>query len=88
MTKEDEIYFDNYFGLFRNKGWQQLVEEYKAQGNVINIVELTKDGDDLNFRKGQLNIIGAIVNLEKYITDTHQAALDADEDAEEGNEDS
>jgi hypothetical protein len=88
MTKEDEIYFDNYFGLFRNKGWQQLVEEYKSQGQIINIVELTKDGDDLNFRKGQLNIISAIVNLEKYITDTHQAALDADKDVEEDNEDS
>jgi len=32
---------------------------------IINSVESTKDDKDLYFRKGQLNILGTILNLEE-----------------------
>lgn len=86
MTKEDEIYFDNYFGLFRNKGWQQLVEELKKNAVMVNSVEFTSDGDNLFFRKGQLDILAFLVNLENNISETHSQALEADEIVEEDSE--
>ena len=50
--------------------------------NAINInsVELTKDGEDLRFRKGQLSIIANLLNLEAQIDTAEQDALEAEQE--------
>ena len=80
MTKEDEIYFDNYFTLFNEAGWKQLVKDFEAMGHLINQVELTSTVDELNFKKGQLNIIAQILNLETTTSATKEAAKADEED--------
>ena len=67
MTPELEKYYNTYFDLFRSKGWKQLIEELTQNAVVINSVEATKDVDDMYFRKGQLNILGSLINLETMI---------------------
>ena len=67
MTSELELYYNNYFDLFRNEGWKQLIEDLKQNASVINSVEATKDVDDLYLRKGQLNVLSHIINLETVI---------------------
>ena len=62
--RELEVYFRDMNSLFKNKGWITFVSDLRANVDNINSVENTKDETDLNFRKGQLNIIGAILNLE------------------------
>ena len=47
----------------------------KVNGVNINSVELTKDANDLYFRKGQINILGTVLNLENQITNAHSEAL-------------
>lgn len=74
MNKETEVYYNNYFELFRTKGWKQLVEELVNNSLVINNISSTKDELDLNFRKGQLNIIGSLVNLETTIQNAFEEA--------------
>ena len=43
------------------------MKELSANALQINSVEATKDNDDMFFRKGQLNIISFLVNLESTI---------------------
>jgi hypothetical protein len=66
MTDQElEIYYPQMNALFRTEGWQAFITD--LQGNVENIdsIEGAKDTNDLYFRKGQLNILGAILNLEE-----------------------
>tara|TARA_R110002124_G_scaffold117595_2_gene274669 strand:- start:475 stop:720 length:246 start_codon:yes stop_codon:yes gene_type:complete len=62
--KELEIYFRQMKELFRMEGWQTLLKDLKEQVPLIDSIENTKDTNDLYFRKGQLNILGVILNLE------------------------
>tara|TARA_R110000822_G_scaffold96597_1_gene219789 strand:- start:419 stop:679 length:261 start_codon:yes stop_codon:yes gene_type:complete len=65
MTDNElEVYFRHMNDLFRMEGWSLLLEDLKLNLPSINSVELAKDIEDLHFRKGQLNIIGTILNLE------------------------
>lgn len=64
MTKEDEDYYAQFFEMFRSDGWKQLMLELQNNADAINSVEATKGIDDLHFRKGQINVLAYIVNLE------------------------
>tara|TARA_R110000796_G_scaffold4729_2_gene18063 strand:+ start:1801 stop:2049 length:249 start_codon:yes stop_codon:yes gene_type:complete len=66
MTEQElEVYFKSMNELFRTEGWQTLISDLKNNADAINSVEHTKDDKDLYFRKGQLNILGAILNMEE-----------------------
>ena len=53
MNQELQTHYDNYFNLFLQDGWRQLMEDFGANASQINSVEATKDSEDLQFRKGQ-----------------------------------
>ena len=66
MTDDElEVYFRQMNDLFRMQGWGLLIEDFKQQVPNINSVEQAKTIEELYFRKGQLNIIGSILNLEE-----------------------
>ena len=66
MTDQElEVYFREMNELFRTNGWQALMKDLSLNIPIINSVESTKDDKDLYFRKGQLNILGAILNMEE-----------------------
>ena len=66
MTDNElEIYFREMSELFRMEGWQNLIKDLTLNLPLINSIESAKDEKDLYFRKGQLNIIGTILNLEE-----------------------
>jgi len=67
MTQELETYFNNYFAMFRSEGWKQLISDLSGNVAQINSVEMTTDNDNLNFRKGQLNILAFMLNMESTI---------------------
>ena len=68
IDKELENYYRAYRDMFMSDGWKQLQEDLMSNANIINSVEACKDGNDLSFRKGQLAIVGNIVNLEQQLT--------------------
>jgi hypothetical protein len=82
MNKELETYFDNYFAMFRSEGWKQLISDLRGNVEQINSVELTEDGNNLYFRKGQLAILGTLFNLETQIDSSHQQALEGESEDE------
>ncbi len=63
----DQEYFDAMDEMFASDGWKFLIGELKENARNINSVEATKDVDDLFFRKGQLNTLSFILNLESTI---------------------
>lgn len=74
-----ELYYRNMKDLFRSEGWKQLLDDLSSNAVMINSVEVTKDLEDLHFRKGQLSVIANILNLEAQIDTAEQQQL---EDAE------
>ncbi len=80
MNKELETYFDNYFAMFRSEGWKQLISDLRGNVENINSVELTEDANNLYFRKGQLAILGTLFNLDTQISNSHQEALESNDD--------
>lgn len=67
MDKETEQYYNSLQDIFVMEGWKELMKELSANARNINTVEATRDNDDLNFRKGQLNILAFILNLESTV---------------------
>ncbi len=57
-----ELYYRNMRDMFRSEGWKQLLEDLNSNAVMINSVELTKDVEDLHFRKGQLSIVANLLN--------------------------
>jgi len=60
-------YFNAMDDLFACDGWRLLIGELEENAHNINSVEATKDVNDLFFRKGQLNSLSFILNLESTI---------------------
>ena len=67
MDKEDEKYVDAMFEMFRTKGWQMLMEDLSKDYNLYNSVTVTKDNEDLWFRKGQLDVLTLVTSLETQV---------------------
>ena len=43
------------------------MDELRNNALQINSVEATKDNEELNFRKGQLNILAFVLNMESTV---------------------
>ena len=80
MTPELETYFNNYFDLFNTSGWKQLMEELNNNALGVNNLQAIKDSEDMYFRKGQLNVLASILNLQNTIEASHKEASEAPED--------
>jgi len=80
VDKQLEQYFNNYFDLFGTDGWKQLMEELNNNALGVNNLQATKDSEDMYFRKGQLNVLASIINLQNTIEASHKEASEAPED--------
>ena len=80
MDQETQQYYDNYFSLFLTDGWKQLTEDFSNNVLSINSVEATKDADDMYFRKGQLNVLAYLLNMETIVTTNYEEASKNTED--------
>lgn len=67
MEREEEKHYQALKDTFRTEGWKLLMEELKNNALQINSVEVTKDNEDLYFRKGQLNILAFMLNMESTV---------------------
>jgi hypothetical protein len=72
LDPETQQYYDNYFNLFQTDGWKQLTEELQQNALVINSVEATRDANDLYMRKGQINVLAYILNLESTTNNNYE----------------
>lgn len=75
MNRDLEHYYNVYFDLFRSEGWKQLIEELTENAENVSSIESIKDQNDLYFRKGQLNVLGHLVNLESITLSAYEDAV-------------
>ena len=80
MDQETQQYYDNYFSLFMTDGWKQLVQDFGNNAVQINSIEATKDADDMFFRKGQLNVLAHLINMENIVTNNYDELVKTEED--------
>ena len=80
MDQETQQYYDNYFSLFLTDGWKQLMQDFNNNALSINSIEAAKDADDMFFRKGQLNVLAHLLNLENIIKTNYDEANKPEED--------
>ena len=80
MEPELEKYYENFFDLFAQVGWKQFIDELKQNAAVMNSVEATKDANDLYFRKGQLNVLAFVINLEDSIRNSFEELTESKDD--------
>lgn len=64
MTKEDEEHYRMFFDMFRTDSWKQLISDLQDNASSINNVEALKDVNDMYYRKGQINVLASLINLE------------------------
>ena len=63
----DEKYYEAFLDMFSSEGWKQLMAECKQNGLTLNNVSEVKDAEQLWYTKGQLNILGNMLNLETTV---------------------
>ena len=80
MDQETQQYYDAYFSLFITDGWKQLVQEFTDNAVQINSIEAAKDANDMYFRKGQLNVLAHLLNLETIVKTNYEEAAKASEE--------
>ncbi len=80
MDQETQTYYDNYFSLFITDGWKQLTSEFTNNANNINSIEATKDSNDMYFRKGQLNVLAHLINMETIVSTNYEEASKTEDD--------
>lgn len=69
--------------MFRSEGWKILTEDIRRSAVEVNAVELTKDEQDLFYRKGQLAVMANILNLETQVSNAQEQAEQEDQDVED-----
>ena len=77
----DEDYFGHLKMMFNTTGWEIFMLECADNATSVNSVESTQDRDDLFYRKGQLAILGNILNTENTILNAESDGLVTDEDS-------
>jgi len=67
VDRETEKHYQSLKDMFQTDGWKVLMDELRNNALQINSVEATKDNEELNFRKGQLNILAFVLNMESTV---------------------
>ena len=80
MDQETQTYYDQYFSLFLTDGWKQLIQDFSNNALQINSLEAVKDADDMHFRKGQLNVLAHLINMETIVSTNYEEANKTEDD--------
>lgn len=80
MDQETQTYYDQYFSLFLTDGWKQLIQDFSNNALQINSLEAVKDANDMHFRKGQLNVLAHLINMENIVSTNYEEATKTEND--------
>lgn len=63
IDKELQDYYENRFSMMATKGWSDLVEDVTKMKEVVDNLRMCSTQSDLDYRKGQLDIIDWLLGL-------------------------
>ena len=65
LDKDLQKYYEERFDMMATKGWKDLVADIELMMDERNSLMATKSLDELNFRKGQLDVLHWIRTLKQ-----------------------
>ena len=65
--KELQKYFESLVDMFATDGWKMFIEDVTANRETLADVYTINDGNQLFFRRGQLETVDRIINFETTI---------------------
>lgn len=71
--------YDNYFHLFRSKGWKQFVEDMQEVYDGY-LIENIKDDIQLAYVQGERRILNNILNFENSINHSYELFTEDNDD--------
>jgi len=71
MDKETQRYYDARFSMTGSEGWQDLLQDVEKMITTSNNLLGVKNEQEMNFRKGQLDILVWLVRLRDIATEAY-----------------
>ena len=65
LDKDLQEYYEARFDMMATKGWKDLVADIELMMDERNSLMATKSFDELNFRKGQLDVLHWVRTLKQ-----------------------
>lgn len=78
MNKELEQYYEERFSMMTTKGWADLLEDVKKMFDARNHVLAVQDEKDLQFKKGQLDVLQWILTLKQSSEEVYEQLISGD----------
>lgn len=75
MTPEEQKYYETYFDLFALDGWKQFIEEIREIVDNQRIEDI-KDGEHLQYIKGERNALKRVLRFEGGIRGAYDYHLE------------
>jgi hypothetical protein len=83
MDRELQDYYEDRFAMFASKGWRELIEDIKEFEKAVNTIDSATNGEQLQFRKGQLDMIRFLLNLETVSRDNYDKLVEEKDESVE-----
>jgi hypothetical protein len=83
IDKEVENYYEAYFDLFMQAGWQQFMSDVQEASDSIQLLAL-QDAKELHLAQGQMQVFQRLLNWQDSITNTYDSVV-AEAEQEEFN---
>jgi|TARA_R110000744_G_scaffold12557_1_gene37273 hypothetical protein len=71
LEPEVEEYYNNYFELFMQVGWDQFMADVQSASDTIQLLAL-QDAKDLHLAQGQLQVFQRLLNWQDSITNGYE----------------
>jgi hypothetical protein len=65
ITKELQKYYEDRFDMFSTQGWIDFITDIEELRKPLFNIKSIKTQDDLQFRKGQIDIIDWVLGLKE-----------------------
>lgn len=72
MDQELQRYYDERFNMMATQGWQDLMEDLQKLLDQYQNIDNCGDTVTLEFRKGQVDILKYLINLEDLSEKTYE----------------
>lgn len=85
LDPEVENYYNNYFELFMQEGWQQFQSDVQQAIDSFYILGI-QDAKELHLVQGQLQVFQRLLNWQDSITNTYESLLEEAQNQGESND--
>ena len=77
MDKKLQEYYENQFELFAHPGWKEVINKVDELFDHYNDIEHCTDENNLQYRKGQLDILRWLSTWENSVKETYDGLINA-----------